>query len=93
MDQPADENPPLVRTESAVEDVSTVVNFIRKRRGVDKINLLGWSWGATIVATYTTRSSTVGKLVLCAQAWIRNTPTLIDRGGTLDAYRVVRRPR
>lgn len=89
MDEPADKNPPLVRTESAVEDVGTVVDFIRKRRGVDKINLLGWSWGATIIATYTTRSSTVGKLVLYAPAWIRNAPTLIDRGGPLGAYRVV----
>lgn len=89
MDQPADKNPPLVRTESAVQDVSTVVDFIRKRRGVDKINLLGWSWGATIMATYATRSSTVRKLVLLAPAWIRNTATLIDRADTLGAYRVV----
>jgi len=46
MDQPAANNWPLVRTTTAAKDVGAAVEFIRKRRGVDKINLLGWSWGA-----------------------------------------------
>ena len=67
MDQPADSNPPLVRTEVAVRDVGSAVDFIRKRRGVDRINLLGWSWGTTMMATYTTRNNAkVAKLVLYA---------------------------
>jgi hypothetical protein len=32
-----------VRTETAVKDVGAAVDFILKRRGVSKINLLGWS--------------------------------------------------
>ena len=49
MDQPAADNPPAVRTETAVRDVGAAAEFIRKRRGVDKINLLSWSWGSRIM--------------------------------------------
>ena len=89
MDQPADKNPPLVKTEVAVRDVGAAVDFIRKRRRVDRINLLGWSWGATIMATYTARNNAkVGKLMLYAPQWIRTTPQLIGGSGPLGAYRV-----
>lgn len=90
MDQPADSNPPLVRTEVAVRDVGSAVDFIRKRRGVDRINLLGWSWGTTMMATYTTRNNAkVAKLVLYAPQWLRSTPPLIAGSGPLGAYRLV----
>jgi hypothetical protein len=52
MDKPAAENEPIVRTETAVKDVGAAVDFILKRRGVSKINLLGWSWGTTIMGWY-----------------------------------------
>jgi len=90
MDQPPDENPPLVTTAVAVKDVGAVVDFIRQRRGNVRLNLLGWSWGCTIMATYATRNSEkVGKLVLYAPPWIRTTPSLIAVSGPLGAYRVV----
>ena len=41
MDKPAADNEPMVRTETAVKDVGAAVDFILKRRGVAKINLLG----------------------------------------------------
>jgi hypothetical protein len=44
MGEPADRNEPIVRTATAVRDVAATVEFIRKRRGTDKVNLLGWSW-------------------------------------------------
>jgi len=92
MDKPAQENPPIVRTETAVKDVSAAADFIRKRRGVDKINLLGWSWGTTIMGWYTAQNNArVNKLVLYAPAWLRNAPSLTDKGGTLGAYRTVTR--
>src|SRR5436853_156837 len=34
MEQPASDNPPLVRTETAARDVDAAVEFVRKRRGV-----------------------------------------------------------
>ena len=43
IDQPPEQNAPIVSTATAVKDVGAAVDFILKRRGVSKINLLGWS--------------------------------------------------
>ncbi len=90
MDQPAEKNPPIVRTDTAVKDVGAAVEFIRQRRGVDRIHLLGWSWGTTIMASYTAQNNDkVNKLMLYAPQWLRSTPSLIGGSGPLGAYRVV----
>jgi pimeloyl-ACP methyl ester carboxylesterase len=93
MDKPAAENEPIVRTETAVKDVGSAVDFILKRRGVSKINLLGWSWGTSIMGWYTAQNNAkVAKLVLYAPQWIRNTgASLTDSGAKLGAYRSVSR--
>ena len=51
MDEPPERNEPIVHTDTAVKDVGTAADFIRKRRSTEKINLMGWSWGTTIVAS------------------------------------------
>jgi pimeloyl-ACP methyl ester carboxylesterase len=91
MDQPAANNPPVVRTDAAARDVGAVVDFIRKRRGVDKINLLSWSWGSRIMPVYTVNNNDkVNKLILYAPPWIRTTKSLTDSGDAkLGAYRIV----
>ena len=43
MDQPAADNPPFASTEDAVGDVRAVVEFIKARRSIGKLNLMGWS--------------------------------------------------
>ena len=92
MDKPAADNEPIVRTETAVKDVGAAVDFILKRRGVSKINLLGWSWGTTIMGLYTTQNNDkVNRLVLYAPQWMRNSAALTDSGGKLGAYRSVSR--
>jgi len=92
MDRPAADNEPIVRSETALKDVSAAVDFILKRRSVRKINLLGWSWGTTIMGWYTAQhNSKVNRLVLYAPGWIRNTPALTDSGVKLGAYRTVSR--
>jgi pimeloyl-ACP methyl ester carboxylesterase len=92
MHAPAAENPPIVRTPVAVRDVATAVAFIRDRRGIDRLNLIGWSWGTTLMSRYASdHSETVAKLVLIAPQWLRSTPSAADAGGTLGAYRVVDR--
>lgn len=92
MAQPASDNPPIVRTPVAVRDIGSVVAFIRARRNVAKINLIGWSWGTTIMSRYTNENpEAVGKLVLIAPQWLRDTPSLADAGGPLGAYRIVDR--
>ncbi|HMH18509.1 MAG TPA: alpha/beta fold hydrolase [Burkholderiales bacterium] len=90
MSQPADQNEPFARTETAVKDVGSASDFIRKRRGVAKINLMGWSWGTSIMGWYTAQNNDkVAKLVLYAPGWLRNSASLTDKGGKLGAYRAV----
>jgi len=90
MDQPAKDNAPIVTTDVAVRDVGAAVDFILKRRGLKKLNLMGWSWGTSTMATYTTQNNDkVNKLVLYAPLWLRNTPSLTGSDGPLGAYRTV----
>lgn len=93
MSEKPEANAPIVRTDTAVKDVSSVVDFILKRRNIARLNLLGWSWGTTIMATYTTQHpDKVERLVLYAPQWVRTTPSLIQTGsGPLPAYRIVRK--
>jgi pimeloyl-ACP methyl ester carboxylesterase len=92
MAQPALDHAPIVRTPVAVADVGAAVAFIRARRGLDKITLIGWSWGTTLMARYTSENPDhVAKLVLLAPQWLRTIPSAADTGGTLGAYRIVDR--
>jgi pimeloyl-ACP methyl ester carboxylesterase len=92
MAMPAADNAPIVRTEVAVRDIAATVAFIRSRRGIGKLNLIGWSWGTTQMASYTADDNAgVNKLVLLAPQWIRETPSLADPGGAIGAYRIVER--
>jgi len=92
MDKPAADNEPIVRTETAVKDVGAAVDFILKRRGAAKINLMGWSWGSSIMGWYTAQNNDkVNRLVLYAPQWMRDAPSLTDAGAKLGAYRAVSR--
>jgi len=92
MSQPATANPPIVNTDVAVKDVAAVVDHILVRRRVPRIDLMGWSWGTMITGIYTTQNSgKVGRLVLYAPLWLRQTPRPISTTGSLGAYRSVAR--
>ena len=93
MAEEAAKNPPVVRGETAVKDIGTVVDFILARRNIARLNLLGWSWGSTLMATYTSQNAgKVKRLALYAPPWIRQTASLVQAGpGPLAAYRTVRR--
>ena len=92
MDDKAEANAPIVRGVTAVKDISAVVDFILKRRNISRLNLMGWSWGTTLMATYTTQNAgKVERLVLFAPSWIRSTPSLVAAPGPLGAYRTVTR--
>jgi pimeloyl-ACP methyl ester carboxylesterase len=90
-------NGAIVRGDTAVKDISSVVEFILKRRGIARLNLIGWSWGTTLMATYTTQNpGKVERLVLYAPQWIRTTPSLVQAGpggpgAPIAAYRSVRK--
>jgi pimeloyl-ACP methyl ester carboxylesterase len=91
MAEDAKANPPIVRGATAVKDVGAVVDFILARRNIPRLNLLGHSWGTTLMATYTTQNpGKVERLALYAPQWLRTTPSLVQSGdGPLAAYRTV----
>jgi pimeloyl-ACP methyl ester carboxylesterase len=90
MSQPSEQNEPIVRGEVAVKDVGAAVDFILKRRGVAKIDLMGWSWGTVIMGWYTAQNNDkVNRLVQYAPLWLFNTPSALDTGKKLGAYRTV----
>lgn len=90
MDLPATESAPIVTTEVAIRDVGTAVEHIRQATGVDKVTLLGWSWGTTIMGGYAAANpDKVDRLVLYAPVWLRTTPSPLSGSGPLPAYRTV----
>jgi pimeloyl-ACP methyl ester carboxylesterase len=93
MSEDATKNLPIVRGDTAVKDIGTVVDFVLARRNIPRVNLLGWSWGTALMATYTTQNNAkVERLVLYAPSWIRQTPSLVQTGpGPTPAYRTVSR--
>src|SRR6185312_4842648 len=93
MNEPAADNKPLMRGDTAVKEIGAVVDYVLKRRNIQRVNLMGWSWGTTLMATYTTQhADKVERLVLYAPVWIRQTASLVQAGpGKLGAYRTVTR--
>lgn len=95
MSQPSSANPPFASTEEATRDIAVVVDFILKRRGIAKLDLMGWSWGTTTAALYTTRNNArINKLVLYAPVWTPPTigkpppaPTTAYRSVSVEAAR------
>jgi pimeloyl-ACP methyl ester carboxylesterase len=56
----------------ALADFGTAVDFIRKRRGIERINLLAWSLGTVTAGRYAaTFPERVNKVVLYAPVWVR----------------------
>jgi pimeloyl-ACP methyl ester carboxylesterase len=93
MAEAPEAHPPIVRGETAVEDIGAVVDFILKRRNIPRLSLIGWSWGTTLMATYTTQhADKVERLVLYAPGWIRKTASLVPVApGPLGAWRTTTR--
>lgn len=92
MDAPPDQNAPIADTETAVRDIGAVVDHILARRKLQKLDLLGWSWGTSTMADYTAENpGKVERLVLYAALWFYETPSPIPAGGFIGAYRTVLR--
>jgi len=91
MEQPPAANAPFADTREAVRDITAAVEFILKRRGVPRINLVGWSWGTTTKAGYAAENpAKVEKLVLYAPVWFLPQPPPYQgayRIGTRDSVR------
>lgn len=91
MAQEPARNPPFADTREAARDIAAAVDFILKRRGVQQLVLVGWSWGTTTTASYAAEHpDKVGKLVLVAPVWLPMTApkfTGAYRTGTHDSAR------
>ena len=86
MDEPPQNNPPVARTPDAVKDITAVLNFILKRRSIAKLNLLGWSWGCTLMATTAIQNpDKTARLMLYAPGWLRTTPSPLGRARARSA--------
>ena len=90
MAQPAADNPPFATTEDAARDVGAAVEHILQRRHVERINLMGWSWGTATMGMYTARhNDKVARLVLYAPMWLFESAPLLGGDQKLGAYRTV----
>lgn len=88
MDKPAKDNKPVSRSYLVIRDIGAVVDHIRKKHSVDKVSLIGWSWGAMTSGYYTSlHSDKVHKLVLFAPAYVFPLHTNLGPGSGLQNKR------
>ncbi|OCG08735.1 hypothetical protein A9G13_01355 [Gilliamella sp. wkB178] len=86
MSLPAEQSAPLVRTDSAVEDIACAINFIKQLSPWSKVNLLGWATGGHWSAAYANKyPETVNKLVIYNSLYgtTQNHP-MLGKGSFLD---------
>ena len=82
-----------------VGDIGDAVDFIQGRTGADKVNLVGWSWGAVTTGMYTaSHNDKVDRLVFYApiyseeeRAWVERmaVPGDLEQMKDVGAYRSV----
>jgi pimeloyl-ACP methyl ester carboxylesterase len=88
MDEPAAANKPVSRSYLVIRDIGAVVDHIRKKHGVDKVTLIGWSWGAMTAGYYASlHSEKVRKLVMYAPAYAFPLHTNLGPGSGLQNKR------
>ena len=88
MDEPAAKNQPVTRSYQALRDVEAMVNHIKRTRGVQKVTLIGWSWGAMMAGYYASlHSENVHRLVLYAPLYNFNDHTNLGPGSALQNKR------
>lgn len=90
MDQPAEDNEPLVDTNEAVADVRRAIEFICTERNISKLDLLGYSWGTAICGQVATEvPQRVDRLALVGALWLKSGSVQIRGDGPIGAYRTV----
>ncbi len=88
MDEPAANNRPVSRSYLVIRDIGAVVDHIIKKHHVNKVTLIGWSWGAMTAGYYTSlNSEKVKKLVLYAPAYAFPLHTNLGAGSGLQNRR------
>ncbi|MDB4986072.1 MAG: alpha/beta hydrolase [Myxococcaceae bacterium] len=81
---------PFATTADAQRDVASALAFIRGREHVQRISLVGWSWGAAIVGEFASKhAAQVDKLVLYGPGWLSDEP--VPPPPASGSYRVLDR--
>lgn len=81
MKESPDQNLPLVRADQAMRDIDVAVDYIRSKRKVDKVSIIGYSIGASWCALYATlHPEKVNKLVMYGAIYGKN-PVFVDTLG------------
>jgi len=92
MDMPPEASPPFASTADARADVGAVAAYIKHRRGIERMCLLGWSWGCATMGSFAAEHpDMVERLILFAPGWVRDGASAADPGGVLGAWRGVTR--
>ena len=88
MDEPPAGNKPVSRSYQVIRDIGAVVDHIRKKHNVNKVTLIGWSWGAMTAGYYSSlHSEKVRKLVMYAPAYAFPLHTNLGPGSGLQNKR------
>jgi pimeloyl-ACP methyl ester carboxylesterase len=88
MSEPAANNKPVTRSYLALRDIAAMVNYIKTKRGVKKVTLIGWSWGAMMAGYYSSlHSENVQKLVMYAPLYQYGDHTNLGAGSGLQNKR------
>ncbi len=92
MSQPPEANPPIVRADVALQDITAAAAFIRQHRSVPRLIHMGWSWGSTLMGRFAAENpGGVERLVLFAPPWVSQGATPATT--PLGAYRTVTQAR
>lgn len=90
MNDPIGPYVPFATTADAQQDVASALAFIRKREHVQRVSLIGWSWGAAIVGEYASKhAAQVDRLVLYGPGWLSEKPATPPMAS--GSYRVLDR--
>lgn len=88
MDEPAANTRPVSRSYLVIRDLGAVVDYIRAKHKVNKVTLIGWSWGAMTAGYYASLySEKVRKLVMYAPAYSFALHTNLGPGSGLQNKR------
>lgn len=81
---------PLVPAVEAVGDVVAAVERIKAIREIERIALLGMSWGGSLAGLYASRhQESLSRLILVAPLWLSAHPLRFDTGAPIMTHRMV----
>jgi pimeloyl-ACP methyl ester carboxylesterase len=72
-------DPLAISTEDAMADLGAVVDWTRTRTGLDRVSVLGWSWGGRIAARFVQHHPDVVDRLILLDPALGGTPPMPER--------------